>query len=357
MASSQDFAPDWTSAPGETIRDVLVDREMSEECFAEEIGYSVAAIRDVLQGKATITLALARDLQSLLGASVEYWMARDFQYREDVARKDTIGNDWLSEIPVGDMIKFGWITDVPHPSKEIAACLEFFNVSSIDNWKSKYLQTPELAAFRTSKSFDSSPGAVAAWLRRGEIEADLIECKQWSAKGFEKSLTEIRRLTRQKSPARFIPELTRICSENGVAVVIVRAPTGCRASGAAHFLSQKKALIQLSFRYLTDDHFWFTFMHEAGHLILHPNMPMFIEGVDLPSSPEEIEANDFAAHELVPEEFQSELMSLGANSKKVIRFARRIGVSPGVVVGQLQHHGVVAHNRLNRLKRRFAWQE
>ena len=135
MASSQDFAPDWTSAPGETIRDVLVDREMSEERFAEEIGYSVAAISDVLQGKSTITLALARDLQRLLGASVEYWMARDFQYREDVARKNTIGNDWLSELPVGDMIKFGWISDVPHPSDEVVRCLEFFDVSSVDDWK------------------------------------------------------------------------------------------------------------------------------------------------------------------------------------------------------------------------------
>ena len=45
---------------------------------------------------------------------------------------------------------------------------------------------------------------------------------------------------------------------------------------AAKLLSDDQAWIQMSFRFLTDDHFWFTFFHEVGHLILHPNQE-FVE--------------------------------------------------------------------------------
>ena len=95
--------------------------------------------------------------------------------------------------------------------------------------------------------------------------------------GFEADLPTIRRLTREKDPGQFIPRLKEACAARGVAVAIVRGPNGWRASGAARFLSPTKALIQLSFRYLSDDQFWFTFFHEAGHLLLHGKDLLFLE--------------------------------------------------------------------------------
>ena len=140
-------------------------------------------------------------------------------------------------------------------------------------------------------------------------------------------------------------------------MAIVRAPRGCRASGATRFLSANKALLMLSFRYLSDDHFWFTFFHEGGHLLLHSEKSLFLEGADMPSSREEEEANDFAARALIPLEFQPLLAGLNADARGVIRFARQVGVSPGIVVGQLQHLGRVDRGQLNGLKRRFRWGE
>ncbi len=111
----------------------------------------------------------------------------------------------------------------------------------------------------------------------------------------------------------------------------------------------------LSFRYLSDDHFWFTFFHEAGHLLLHGKDLLFLEVADEISDQKEREANEFAARMLVPFEFESELLQLRADAIEVIRFARSVGVSPGIIVGQLQHLGLVPPSHLNRLKRRFRW--
>lgn len=357
MDSSQEFKPDWASAPGDTISDILRERDLSEEEFAHLMGHHLEYVRDLLQGRATITLAVARKLESCLGASVEFWMSRDFQYRQDIARLHVVHDKWLDELPLGDMIRFGWLTPIPHPSSEVDACLRFFNVPSIGAWYETYGGLQQLVAFRTSPSFDSRPAAVAAWLRQGEIEAEKIDSQPWDANRFRKSLSYIRSLTRRGNPDRFIPELQRCCAESGVAVVVVRAPSGCRASGATRFVSQDKALLQLSFRYLTDDHLWFTFFHEAGHLLLHGKEGFFLEGTETASTLQEKEANEFAASTLIPPEFLPKLLSLTSDSRKVIMFAKEVGVSPGIVVGQLQHLGRIRHNQLNGLKRRFEWQE
>ncbi len=362
MPSSQEFSPDWVSAPGDTIADILRERHVTESEFAKEIGQTIEYVRDLLRGHATITIGVARSLEKVLGASVEFWMSRDFQYRDDIARLNPIDEEWLAELPVGDMIRFGWLAPVPHPSEEIASCLRFFNVPDTQAWRQTYASIAEQFAFRTSRSFDSRPGAVAAWLRRGEIESETIACEPWNPAGFEELLSGIRQLTRQKSPIRFVPRLQSICASAGVAVTIVRAPSGCRASGATRFLSQQKALLLLSFRYLSEDQFWFAFFHEAGHLLLHGEKlqgegKFFLEGIEGPSSQEEEEANGFAGRILVPPEFEAKLLRLPIDGRKIIRFARELGVSPGIVVGQLQHRERIKPHQLNSLKRHFTWEE
>jgi Zn-dependent peptidase ImmA (M78 family) len=71
----------------------------------------------------------------------------------------------------------------------------------------------------------------------------------------------------------------------------------------------------------------------------------------------EVEANDFAADVLIPPSRRDELMDLPPKSRPIIRFAYSIGVSTGIVVGQLQHRSVIGRNQMNRLKRRFNWQQ
>jgi HTH-type transcriptional regulator / antitoxin HigA len=356
MASSQEFHPDWTSAPGDTIGDILGERGLSLSEFAERLGRTPQDATDLLEGRATITIGTARRLEQVLGGSVEFWMSRDFQYRQDVARLHEADMEWLAELPVGDMIKFGWLRPMPHPSEETEACLRFFGVPSVQAWRQTYADLQRMVVFRKSSAFDSRPAAVAAWLRQGEIEGGATKCGQWDQRLFREALSDVRPLTRERNPRTFIPKLQQLCAAAGVAVVVVRTPNGCRASGATRFLSPDKAVLLLSFRYLSDDQFWFSFFHEAGHLVLHGDR-LFLEGAGTPATSEEREANDFAAHALVPTDFEQALLGLPLDGRAAIKFARKIGVSPGIVVGQLQHHGKITYRQLNNLKRRFEWSE
>jgi len=354
MSNTQQFHPRWASAPGDTIADLLEERDVSLDDFAHRMDCSLPAVQDLIHGQSPITIAIARQLTLVLGASVEFWMSRDFQFREDTARIDS---EWLAELPLSDMLTFGWLLHEPNPSDQLAACLRFFNVSSIHAWNHTYAALQEKVAFRTSMAFKSRPAAVAAWLRQGAIQAETIHCKPWDGTHFKKCLLIARSLTRAKDPKAFLPVLERSCAESGVALVIVRSPAGCRASGATTFLSREKALLLLSFRYLTDDQFWFSFFHEAGHLLLHGDQGLFLESDAAPTTPREREASGFAEDILIPPEFQEILRHLRPDAREVIRFARRAGVSPGIVVGQLQHSKRFKHNQLNSLKRRFRWMD
>ncbi len=360
MTEKNDFQPDWVSVPGDTIIDLLEEQNLSTIEFALRMGLTVADANELLHGRASISIEIARRLEGVIGGSAEFWMTRESQYRQGVARlqlavRGAEGDQWIRELPVKDMIKFGWVESTPGSGGNITACLRFFGVPDVRTWRERYRDIIDMAAFRTSPSFRSHPGAIAAWLRKGELDGESLDCKSWDASLFEEVLLGIRSLTRKKDPKIFIPELKERCAECGVAVAIVRAPSGCRASGATRFLSRSKALLLLSFRYLSDDHFWFTFFHEAGHLLLHGKKVIFLEGPNMLSTKEEDAANEFAARILVPSELQSGLLSLDANGLEVVRFARRVGVSPGIVVGQLQHLRRIRRDQLNNLKRRFSW--
>ena len=226
MNSNQGFQPDWTSAPGDTILDLLRERNISDVSFATLMGLSTADTIDLLQGRSTVTLTIARSLTKVLGASVIFWMSRDYHYRQDSKRFHEDEAEWLRKLPLSDMINFGWLSPPPMPSEELTDTLRFFGVSSVFEWKQKYEHFHETAAFRSSPSFDSQRESTAAWLRQGEIEAANIDCGPWNSERFQSSLDQLRSLTRQKDPNLFLPILQKTCSENGVAVVVVTGSKG-----------------------------------------------------------------------------------------------------------------------------------
>lgn len=357
MSSESAFQPLWASPPGETIAELLRRKKIDFASFASDLGESEDDAYSLISGASGIDHATAERLRDIVGGSVSFWLKREAQYREDVARlrNSEDAANWLKLLPLRDMAAFGWIKRFRDKAEQTKECLRFFGVPDIKTWRSNVLPVQSVVAFRASNTVASSPSAVSAWLRQGEVIASTDKCARWNSKKFAALLPEIRSLTRVKNPEIFLPKLKELCDSCGVAVVVLRAPTGCRVSGATRFLSDGKALLLLSFRYRSDDHFWFTFFHEAGHLLLHDNTALFVEGANLISTAEEEEADRFSERVLIPAEYREEMLALPLDRWKIARFARKIGISPGIVVGQLQHSGHFPHDQMNRFKVRYVW--
>ena len=351
------FSPNWVSKPGNTILDILEERGISMSQYASSIDYSADYLEDIIEGVENINFDIAETLAKSLGANANFWLQREKQYRKALAKrveKDKL-ESWVSHLPVKEMKKLGWISG---EKNNIDECLNFFNVKSFEGFNDKYSFDKNQLAFRKSPAFESKIGSVAAWFRRGEILTSSYRTKDWDKEKFILELEEIKKLTRVKDISKFLPELIDRCKRCGVKLAVVPTPKGCPVSGATKFIDEKTAIIVLSFRYLSDDQFWFTFFHEAGHLVMHGQNRTFLElkkgGI---TNEEEKEANLFAAEMLVPYNLHSELNQLRSNKRRIVKFAIKAGVSPGIVVGQLQFLGIVRQDYLNGFKRRFNWED
>lgn len=353
------FNPQWFSHPGATLSAILKTRSLSVDEFAGEADLTVETLRALVDGRCRIDEQIADKLAGAAGSTSGFWLRRQSDYESDVRRcaggvSIEQGRAFLKSLPLKDMKQRGWL--MPQMA-DLEAVLQFFDVPNVDSWNAQYASVSKSIAFRQSATFESDPASVIVWLREAERRAGLIACGAWSKQAFCRSLEEIRPLTRKKDPSIFFPRLVEICAAAGVAVVFVQATKGARVSGATKFSGPERAMIALSFRYLSDDHFWFTFFHEAAHLILHDRRAIFIEDGSETTQHEESEANAFASETLLPARYHADIKSSRLSTKRLIRLARDLGISPGTLVGQLQHAGVLGFNQFNGLKRRFNWQQ
>lgn len=348
--------PRWASAPGATIASALAERGVSSAEFAKQVGLQHNEAQKLLTGEFSITVKLARRLAEVVGASATFWLTREAQYLEDRARVEA--DRWSQELPIAQMASFGWIEKPKTWQERISASLDFFGVEDVGTWAARYDQRVLSTHYRTSPSFDLEFPATTVWFRAAEREVDARgTVPEFNRGGFAQALPAVRRLARQRDPERFVPELVRIGADFGIHIVVVRAPAGCPASGACR-LYNSRPLIQLSARYLTDDHFWFTLFHEIGHVVNHSLERGFIDIFEAEDDDlVEREANDFSTDCLLgPDGLQFRPTGqLRWGYRDVIREAVSRDMAPGVLVGQLQHAGIVPRSHLNRLKRRFAW--
>jgi Zn-dependent peptidase ImmA (M78 family) len=296
-------------------------------------------------------------LERVLGIPARFWNNAERQYRDHLVREAERARlgmqlERLKRFPVKAMRKLEWLSEPVGEVETLGELLSFFGVASFEALDKIDLRT--CAAFRQSAVYRIEPGAVLAWLRRGELQARGIACQPFAKENFQAALREIRAAA-LRPIAEALPEAVRLCAASGVAVVFVPELPGTRTWGATRWLTPDKALIQLSARGKTDDQLWFTFFHEAGHLLLHPKKDIFIE-LDNTEDSREDEANRFAADLLIPPSTWMLLRQMKPKSAfEVQQFAKQYQIVPGVLVGRMQREKMIPWSNLNGLKSKLSF--
>jgi len=350
------YNPDHVSLPGDTLSETIATLDMSQKELAQRIGRTPKTVNEIIKGKQAITPETALQLERVLGVPASFWNNRQRRYDEYVTRlqeeeRFQSALNWVKRFPYAKMASYGWIDKTSDQREKFENLLAFLSVASPEAWQqhNEFLQV----AYRRSATYAVDEYALSAWLRQGELAGRALECAPFNARAFKDCLFEARSLT-TSPPSIFVPKLKEICARCGVAVVFVRELPKT-ASGVTRWLSSEKALIQLSLKYKTDDHLWFTFFHEAGHVLKPKKKQIFIETGD--DNCAEEEANRFATEFLIPPVSWKKFPSEKRISKASIKaFAREIGVSPGIVVGQLHQQRRLDWRLYNELRRKLDWQ-
>lgn len=326
---------------GEFIAEWLDDHTMSRAELARRAGVSRKHITMVIAG-APVTPDFATKLELVTKVPAHRWLALEAQYRADIERlglEHELAADKCLLDRFKASIKYlrdnGVIEgDIRRPGHLMVQLMSFFDVGSPEALVPANLM-PQ-ANFLKSQVLDAETASLATWLRLAHLSAleePLVAPFDPDALG--DALPEIRRLSRTftDKPMAFAERLAKV----GVQVVIQSEVKGCRAYGAT-FWDAGRPIIVLSVRGKKDGALWFTLFHELGHVLKHPHT-LFIEG-NVAANPEQFredEANDFAAEWLIPSSLREELYAIKSKTG-VVDFARRNGVSPGVVVQHLHHH-------------------
>ena len=348
------YEPDYAVAPGETLAETIEYLGMSQKELATRTGLTEQSINRIIKGNQPITPETASKLELTTGVPARMWNNLESQYREQLARieeREQLEQDlgWLKTIPIKQLKERGVLPDEKDKPTLLRHTLAFYGVSSVAQFE-VYWQQQAIAA-RKSQTFDSKTGPTSAWIRLGELRAAEIDTQPHDKGRFTVALRNIRGMTRME-PKEFVPAMTEQCAKAGVAFCLVPEFPKAPWHGASKWLTSSKAMILLNLRGKRDDQFWFSFFHEAAHVLNDSKKEMFLSD-GTKDDPREQKADEFASNILIPPDRRAEVGALKTKAQ-VRRLAEELGISPGIVVGQYQHM-TRKFDWFNDQKRKFVW--
>jgi len=316
-----------------------VPRGWTQEDLARITAKPLRTINRIIQGKHAIIPEMAVALGIAFGDGAEVWMRRESAYRlslidqadPEVQRRAAI----YQKAPVKDMEKRGWIAKTASIDELERELSRFFGVKSL-------AEDLELtAAARSSLDSPTLTPPQRAWCYRATHLARSVSARPFDSTGFDEALQDIRRLAAFPDQVKEIP---KFLGQIGVRFVVVEHLPQSKIDGAAMWLDERSPVVALSVRYDRIDCFWHTLCHELAHIKYRDRFSMDDELVGESRiqkyNEQEARADEEAAHLLIPREMlrsfvlrQKPLYS----KERIIQFAHRIKIHPGIITGQLQH--------------------
>lgn len=351
------FVPKVVYHPGITLAEKLEELVMSVKEFAVRTTKPEKTINAILKGNSSITSDMAVAFESVTGIPAHFWMQKQQNYNEFVAREkreELLAESvaWSRLFPLAIMEKRGWITKETSPLAKVVSLFNYFAVSSKEAWNDYYCNQQLKVAFRISLSQTKNPYAISAWLRRGEIQALAMPIEVvFSSDLLRKRIPEMRLLA-QDSSSEMPKKLQKLCAECGIKLIFTECLPKAPISGATRWI-QNVPCIQLSGRYKTQDKFWFNFFHEVGHILLHGKKEIFLEDIEYSTcqKEKEDEADKFASNVLLDSKQMHEIIGNSNYSRESILFySQKFGIPPSIIIGRLQHFKLLPYQLFHDLK-------
>jgi HTH-type transcriptional regulator/antitoxin HigA len=351
----KDRRPAEVFPPGEFLREELEERGWMQTDLAEILGRPVRLVNEIIAGKRGITPETAKGLADALGSPPQYWLNLESAYQlwkvpegdDTVARRARL----YSRAPIREMERRHWIESTENVAVLRARLLDFFGISSLG-------ETIDWAhASRKSTTYTTVSTAQEAWLCRAKRLADALPASGFAPRNIDQLLPTLRNLLPNVEDLRLIPSLL---ADAGVRFLVIEQLPRTKIDGVCFWLDPKSPVIAMSLRFDRIDYFWHTFMHEIGHCksgdgrgkvaTLDTEFDLQADPDEKP--PSEKRADGFATKTLIPQDALDDFISRVRplySALKIQGFAKRIGVHPGVVVGQLQYRGEIEYRQHRRM--------
>ena len=344
------YKPDIAIPPGDTLSEILRSLHMSQLELSTRTGMSKKTINQIIKGIAPILPSTAFKFEKVLNIPASFWINIENNYQEIKAKIEAERNTKkeeaiAKEIPYDDMVKLKWIPEAKTIREKVINFRDYFNIASLD-----LIPQVHSAIFRISNKQPYSKYAISAWIEKGRKEAIGKDLASFEKDKIKNCLNILKQLT-LLGQNDFLAELDALCSKCGIALVVLPYLSKTRINGVVYWLDSKTVIIQLSNRYKYTDIFWFSFFHELSHALLHGKKEIFLED-DEQKNRFELEADYFAANTLISKtSYNKFIKSISLiTEKSILELANKNSISPGIVVGRLEHDNIVSRGKFAYLK-------
>lgn len=296
---------------------------------------SRAKVSEVLSGKRDLSLRMIRALHSHLGIPAEVLISDGESY--DSASYPDFD---FEEFPVKEMAAYGTFKgyeeeDVQEHAEE---CVRFL-IDKIGGMK----MIPA-GLFRKSQSTrvnaNLSLPALQGWSLH--VLSKAMEAKLDKSFRKERITVEFLETLVHLSILDEGPRIARdFLAKHGIVLVIAPDLKKTYLDGAAFITREGRAIVGLTLRYDRIDNFWFTLLHEIGHLKKHLLEGSYIaDDMSLRGTDEddevESEADSFAEAALFPSDFDLDVREKVSRSE-VLRYASDHSLHPAIIAGRIQY--------------------
>ncbi len=277
------YHPESFTHPGITLRQKLEEMGIGPKEFALRTGKPEKTISAILNCDSSITPDMAVLFENVLQIPARFWNNYQQKYNEAIAKQKSRqvvldATDWARIFPYAAMAKLNWVSKTRKIEEKAENLLRFFGFSSHNVWESFYYEEKLKVTFRISLKHTKEAPAISAWLRKGDLLSQNIDAPEYNSEAFKNALVKIKNIMAYH-PQDFFNQLSNLCLKAGVKVVYTPCLPKAPVNGCTRWINDTP-LIQLSGRYKRNDVFWFTFFHEAGHILLHGKKDIFLEYKD-----------------------------------------------------------------------------
>lgn len=336
--------------PGSYIEDVVEELNITQAEFAERLGTSSKTVSKLINGEERISNDIANKLAKLTGVSIKTWMELQLSYDLKVIEIEESQTE--DENQVCKLIDFsyfkqhGLVESKRYNVKEkIAELRRLLNISSL----SMLYEFNEAVSYRNTQGFKEKSIVNSNIML--ELAINVARNKtdiKYNKKKLEKELPNIRKMTLQ-DPAEFYPRLEKTLLECGIVLVALPKLKNANLNGATKKFKNGSVLLLITDRNKRSDIFWFSLVHELGH-IYHNDFYSDYEDIDLYNQREE-QADTFAQEFFIPGDQYTDFVNDGIfTEKRVIEFAQKLEIHPSILVGRLLHDEYIDYNELAHLR-------
>ena len=376
---SNSLIPARVISPGRILQRELDARGWTQKDLAEITKRPPQTINEIIKGTKQITPETARELSAALGTTAKFWTNLETNYRLNLAKKKQKESEierrsrLYTLAPISELIKRQWIKSTKSLDELEQSVCQFLGIKSPQ-------EIPQLSVnFRkgASPGFDSGAcvvrhsqhgsgissltesissrqvlepeyNAKIAWCKRVEQVVSKQTLKEFKLDKLREAIPDLLRYAQKEEDIAHIPQML---NDLGVHFAIVPHLNKTYLDGAVFYL-ENHPVVALTLRHNRIDCFWFSLMHELAHIVAG-HRGVYLDNLDeLEQNSKEEEANKLARNWLIDEQaWNSFIVQTQPRFSKraIIDFAQAQNRHPGIILGRLQHEGLVPYQNLRML--------